>query len=307
MALSRIVMYGDGSTTQYAIPFALGYINESDISCYVGNETISRDLTFLGTTLVEIGGTVPASGERILFERTVAQDRLLVDYIDGDIINEENMNTSQKQTMMLVHQVLDGRFAQFQSDTDLGGFRFKNMGEPEDAQDAATKNYVDARITSNQSAVNAAAASALSAASSASAAAASASSANTSATAAAAYEGNANKWAQEAENIAVNDGTHTGYSAYHWAKKAEIAAGGGVMSIGSLTGTVTVAALKSELDITGVTAAVVTAKAAADLNNVSQSVARTKVGAGTMAYRDVTISTSAPSGGADGDIWLQYE
>lgn len=307
MALSRIVMYGDGSTTQYAIPFALGYISESDISCYVGDETTRRSLTFLGTTLVEVGGAIPASGERILFERTVAQDQLLVDYIDGDIINEENMNTSQKQTMMLVHQVLDGRFAQFQSDTDLGGFRFTNMGEPEAAQDAATKNYVDTRIASNQASVNAAAASALAAASSASAAAASASSANTSATAASASEDNAHKWSQEAEDIAVNDGTHTGYSAYHWSKKAELAAGGGVVSIGSLTGTVTVPALKSELDIAGVTAAVVTAKASADLSNVSQSDVRTKVGAGTMAYRDVTISTSAPSGGADGDIWLQYE
>lgn len=47
-------------------------------------------------------------------------------------------------------------------------------------------------------------------------------------------------------------------------------------------------------------------KADADLSNVSQSDARTKVGTGTMAYRAVTISTSAPSGGADGDVWLQY-
>lgn len=48
-------------------------------------------------------------------------------------------------------------------------------------------------------------------------------------------------------------------------------------------------------------------KADKDLSNVTQSDARGKVGTGTMAYRNVTISTSAPSGGTDGDVWLQVE
>lgn len=34
------------------------------------------------------------------------------------------------------------------------------------------------------------------------------------------------KWASEAENTQVNDGTRTGFSAYHWAKKAESFVGG---------------------------------------------------------------------------------
>ena len=28
---------------------------------------------------------------------------------------------------------------------------------------------------------------------------------------------------------------------------------------------------------------------------------------GSMAYRDVTFSTNEPSGGANGDVWFQYE
>lgn len=47
-------------------------------------------------------------------------------------------------------------------------------------------------------------------------------------------------------------------------------------------------------------------KAASDLTNVTQADVRSKAGTGTMAYRNVTISTSPPSGGADGDVWLQY-
>lgn len=46
-------------------------------------------------------------------------------------------------------------------------------------------------------------------------------------------------------------------------------------------------------------------KANTNLDNVSQSDARAKVGTGTMAYRDVTISTGNPSGGANGDFWVK--
>jgi hypothetical protein len=46
-------------------------------------------------------------------------------------------------------------------------------------------------------------------------------------------------------------------------------------------------------------------KAATDLSNVSQATARTKVGTGTAAYRNLTISTAAPSGGSNGDLWFK--
>ncbi|WP_108459200.1 hypothetical protein [Devosia naphthalenivorans] len=46
-------------------------------------------------------------------------------------------------------------------------------------------------------------------------------------------------------------------------------------------------------------------KAAYDLSNVTQTTVRNKAGTGTMAYRNVTISTAAPSGGVDGDVWVQ--
>lgn len=34
--------------------------------------------------------------------------------------------------------------------------------------------------------------------------------------------------------------------------------------------------------------------------------ARTNLGLGSIATRNVTVSTSDPSGGADGDIWIKY-
>lgn len=38
----------------------------------------------------------------------------------------------------------------------------------------------------------------------------------------------------------------------------------------------------------------------------SASTSRTNLGLGSIATHNVTISTSAPSGGSDGDIWFQY-
>lgn len=38
----------------------------------------------------------------------------------------------------------------------------------------------------------------------------------------------------------------------------------------------------------------------------SSTTSRTNLGLGSIATHNVTISTSAPSGGSNGDIWLQY-
>jgi hypothetical protein len=46
-------------------------------------------------------------------------------------------------------------------------------------------------------------------------------------------------------------------------------------------------------------------KAETNLANVSQTDARAKIAAGTAAYRNLTISTAAPSGGSNGDLWFK--
>lgn len=377
MALSVIVIPGDGVTTQHNIPFALGYLREEDVKCRVGDEVdgtgnpVYRALTFLSEEVVQVAGTPAPVGVDYVFTRSVARDSLIVNYEDGAVQNEENLNAAQKQSLMLVHEVLDGRFEQFQSDVGLGGFRITDMGNPVNAQDGATKAYVDGQFSSNAanlaaavaardsaiaaqnaaqgsaasaatnantastaatnalssqtaaaasagnagtSATNAAAsaaaalasqnagagyvaqsadnaadaeaarvaseaardisnASAGSATGSASAAAGSASAASGSAGAASAsassasgsastataraadalaYRDDAYDWANANEDASVTDGTHTGFSAYHWSKKAEQAAGGGVSNIGALTGEITPAALKTELSLNNV-------------------------------------------------------
>lgn len=219
MALSRIVYPGNGVQTDFSIPFALGYLKESDITCQVDDEVdglggpMYRSIEFLTPTFVRVSGA-PADTKAV-FTRTVDREALLVDFEDGDILNEENLNTAQKQAIMLVHETLDGRFESFQSDFDLNGFRVRNIGEPIDDSDAATKAYADDKIADG--AVNAA-----NAAASAATATTQAGLVATAKTESETARDWSYKWSNESEDVPVNDGVHTGYSAYHWSRKASV-------------------------------------------------------------------------------------
>jgi hypothetical protein len=115
MAYSRVVAIGDGSTTQFAVNFALDYLKEEDVTCRVGTESdgsgdpLYRPITFLSTNLYQVGGAPAGNGVQIVFERTVDKEHLLVDYHNGDQIDEDNLTIMQKQAIMLVHEVIDGR------------------------------------------------------------------------------------------------------------------------------------------------------------------------------------------------------
>lgn len=389
MALSRVIKIGNGTATQFVVDFALGYISPSDVTARVGTEVdgtgnpIYRTITFVTNSLLQISGPPAGNLVPVVFERTVINTDTLVHFSDGDVMDEINLDLSFKQILMVVHEVLDGRFGTFNNAINMGTFRINNLGDPVLAQDAATKSYVDGRLVTNESllaqtiaARNEAAGHASSASSSASSAGTSAtasevsrqaaatqatnsgnsatasansataaqtaragaetartgaqtaqtasetardltlgyrntaqthatnagnsataasgsatasetsrqasgtsatSSANsataseasrqaagasatasgnsaTAASAASAYalsrRDQAQRWAQEAEDVQVDDGDNpVGYSAYHWSKKAELAAGGGVISWAGLTNTISKAQAQAAIDL----------------------------------------------------------
>lgn len=232
MALSRVTIPGDGVTTTFTVSFALGYINEDDITARVGDEVDGlgdpayRNITFISAELLQIDGPPAGVGVNVVFERTVEDNVLLVDYENGDIINDSNLNTAQKQALMLVHQVLDGRFTAIDNDIDLGGHRITNSADPVDPTDLATKQYVDVTIPANVAAAEAAAASAIISANTATVqagvATVQATNASNSAAASDLFKDHAHDWAQLDEDEQVDDGEHpVGFSAYHWAQKAQ--------------------------------------------------------------------------------------
>jgi hypothetical protein len=153
MAYSRIVYPGDGVTVQFAVNFQLGFLSRDDVTARVGSEVDGlgqpayRTLTWINDGLVQISGAAPAIGVNLVLERTVDKDALIHDYSDGAPIIEANLDDSNKQNLMAVHEVLDGRFGVLQQNLDLGGFRIVNLGAPSDTNDAANKAYVDLQLS----------------------------------------------------------------------------------------------------------------------------------------------------------------
>ena len=105
MALSQIVYTGDGVTTQFVVNFALGYINPLDVVATVNGSPVPYEWASANT--IRITGPAVASGAEIRFIRSVPKDRLVVDFEDGAIQTEENLNTAVKQAIMVGHEALD--------------------------------------------------------------------------------------------------------------------------------------------------------------------------------------------------------
>lgn len=156
MSYSRVVTIGDGSTTQFSVNFALGYLLNTDVTCKVGSEVGFRTITFLSANLLSVGGAPAGVGVKVVFTRTVDKTSLRINFSDGDQLDGDNLTIAQKQDMMAVHEALDGRFSTLTQDIDAGGFSVINLRDPTSAQDASTKAYVDG-FAGPAAAINAAA------------------------------------------------------------------------------------------------------------------------------------------------------
>src|SRR5690606_32110236 len=74
-----------------------------------------------------------------------SKDELVHDYESGEPITDKNLDESNLQLMMAVHEVLDGRFSgTFGTDLDVGNNRIVNMADAVDPKDAVTFKQVQA-------------------------------------------------------------------------------------------------------------------------------------------------------------------
>ena len=143
MAYSYVVYTGNGSTTQYDIPF--NYIRKEHIKVYVNY--VDTAYTYVNATTVLLAAA-PASPLRVEVRRVTPLANVLVDYTDGSTLVAADLDTSSLQSLYN-EQELDDSLKQTVSidpATGLptaGGQRITNVANPVNAQDAATKTYVD--------------------------------------------------------------------------------------------------------------------------------------------------------------------
>ena len=183
MANSYIEYTADGSTTTFSVPFT--YTLASEVSAFVSG--VSTAYTFTSTSTVSIS-PAPSNGLIVRIARTTDLSTRAVDFSNGAILTENDLDASNIQVFQAAQEAIDTAqsaiFKVADGKFDAQGRVIKNVADPVSAQDAATKNWAETAMSSQLSnattKASEAATSATNAASSASSAASSASSASSS-------------------------------------------------------------------------------------------------------------------------------
>jgi len=145
MANSFVRFTQTGSTTTY--PLGFEYRSQADISVTLnGTPTTAFTYNAAGTEI--IFNTAPAVGTSIQITRATSQDSKLVDYAEGSVLTEGDLDTDSQQAFFMSQESIDKANDVIGVDASnfqwtAGNLRLTNVADPVNAQDVATKNYLE--------------------------------------------------------------------------------------------------------------------------------------------------------------------
>lgn len=138
------------------------YLDKSYIHVYLDGEETTA-FSWSSDTVIRLN-TALTKDTVVLLLRKTEREYLYIMFASGAPFIEVNVDTQNKQFLHLAQELVEGRaIAGFYGDISFNGYRITNVGDPEEATDAANKRYVDATVQ-NEAALRAAADAALSAA-----------------------------------------------------------------------------------------------------------------------------------------------
>lgn len=107
---------GDGATTVWNLNFAGGYLRREHVKAYtedaLGN-TVERTLEFLSDNQIRVTPAVTL-GRVLVVYRDTPKDKPLVDFSDGSVVNENNLDLVTEQSIFGVAEMVD-RFVEIAS------------------------------------------------------------------------------------------------------------------------------------------------------------------------------------------------
>ncbi len=143
MADSFVQYTASGSTDTFSIPF--GYLDSSHITVKVDNVSVA--FTLPSSSQVQITSGNPSAGAIVEVSRTTPRDNREIVWQNAANLTESDLNTSDLQFLYITQEAFDSTFnnlALASDDTwDGDNKRLKDLADPVNGQDAATKNYLD--------------------------------------------------------------------------------------------------------------------------------------------------------------------
>jgi hypothetical protein len=140
--LAQVTYTGNGSTTGYAIPFE--YIASSHVKAFIDNVATTA-FTIAGSTLTFT--TAPANSAVIRIERQTPTDARLVDFTDGSVLTEADLDQSADQNFFIAQETSDANQSAMTIDTDdkfdAQSKVIKNVANPVNNNDAVNKTYLE--------------------------------------------------------------------------------------------------------------------------------------------------------------------
>ena len=148
MANSFVRYTGNGSTDAYAVPFS--YRAQADVNVTIdGVATSAYTWDGAGTTITFT--TAPANLTSIEIRRTTSQAARLVDYADGSVLKENDLDTDSFQGFYMGQEAIDDANDRIKLDNadfqwDAQSKRIKNVADPTPNTDAVNKQFISTNI-----------------------------------------------------------------------------------------------------------------------------------------------------------------
>ena len=143
MPLSSVLYTANGSTNQFDITFP--YIDSTHIKVFVNNVE-DTNFTFVNTTRIQTSST-PTNGQVVKIERQTPTSARLVDFQDGSVLTETDLDKSANQNFFIVQENADDIANKLGKDNagifDAGSVKIQNVSNPTNQQDAVTINYLE--------------------------------------------------------------------------------------------------------------------------------------------------------------------
>jgi hypothetical protein len=143
MALSFAQYPADDVTVTFQVPFP--YLARDHISVKV--KGVAKSFTWDNAGVVRITGPAPTKPDVVEVRRTTPREEPMVDYQDGSVLTEGDLDLQTLQTFFIVQEAIDiaGGTLELRPDGSYGaGFRrITEVGDPAEDYDAVNKRFFE--------------------------------------------------------------------------------------------------------------------------------------------------------------------